>query len=132
METSDDGTNYLHDFWKDWDLENLTEAEYLAKVLGPKYLPLKMVIPLTIAYVTIFVTGIFGNVTTCIVIVKNPSMQTATNYYLFSLAISDLTLLVLGESRLHAFTFARFVALLSGSRQFLLSSFVKTIYEGTW
>ena len=90
METSDDGTNYLHDFWKDWDLENLTEAEYLAKVLGPKYLPLKMVIPLTIAYVTIFVTGIFGNVTTCIVIIRNPSMQTATNYYLFSLAISDL------------------------------------------
>ena len=110
METSDDGTNYLHDFWKDWDLENLTEAEYLAKVLGPKYLPLKMVIPLTIAYVTIFVTGIFGNVTTCVVIIRNPSMQTATNYYLFSLAISDLTLLTLGESRLHAFTFPRFVA----------------------
>lgn len=96
METSDDGTNLLHEFWKDRDLENLTEAEYLAKVLGPKYLPLKMVIPLTIAYVIIFVTGIFGNVTTCVVIVRNPSMQSATNYYLFSLAISDLTLLMLG------------------------------------
>ncbi|XP_043253429.1 neuropeptides capa receptor isoform X1 [Colletes gigas] len=96
METSNEDASDLHDFWKDWDLKNLTEAEYLTKVLGPKYLPMKMVIPLTIAYVVIFVTGIFGNIATCIVVMKNPSMQTATNYYLFSLAISDLTLLVLG------------------------------------
>ncbi|XP_012218064.1 neuropeptides capa receptor-like [Linepithema humile] len=75
---------------------NLTEAEYLNAVLGPKYLPLSLVIPLTIAYVVIFVTGIFGNVATCTVIVRNASMRTATNYYLFSLAISDLTLLTLG------------------------------------
>ena len=92
----DELSNDLHEFWKDWDLNNMTEAEYLTKVLGPKYLPMKMVIPLTIAYLVIFVTGIFGNVTTCTVIIRNPSMQTATNYYLFSLAISDLTLLVLG------------------------------------
>ena len=96
MVIMDELSNDLHEFWKDWDLNNLTEAEYLAKVLGPKYLPMKMVIPLTIAYLVIFVTGIFGNVTTCTVIIRNPSMQTATNYYLFSLAISDLTLLVLG------------------------------------
>lgn len=91
-----DDTDDVHEFWKDWDLKNLTEAEYLTKVLGPKYLPLKMVIPLTIAYVVIFFTGIFGNIATCTVILKNPSMQTATNYYLFSLAISDITLLILG------------------------------------
>ncbi|XP_076235783.1 neuropeptides capa receptor [Calliopsis andreniformis] len=93
MNVSDDD---LHEFWKDWDLNNLTEAEYVTKVLGPKYLSMRMVIPLTIAYVAIFVTGIFGNIATCTVIIRNPSMQTATNYYLFSLAISDLTLLVLG------------------------------------
>ncbi|KAG7198423.1 hypothetical protein KM043_005811 [Ampulex compressa] len=86
----------VEDFWKDWDLKNLTEADYLARVLGSKYLPMRMVLPLTIAYVVIFVTGIFGNIATCVVIVRNTSMQTATNYYLFSLAISDLTLLVLG------------------------------------
>ena len=95
-DTSSDDTNDLHDFWKDWDVKNLTEAEYLTKVLGPKYLPMRMVIPLTITYVVIFVTGIFGNIATCTVIVRNASMQTATNYYLFSLAISDLTLLILG------------------------------------
>ncbi|KZC04373.1 PREDICTED: neuropeptides capa receptor-like [Dufourea novaeangliae] len=96
METSPEDVSDLHDFWKDWDLKNLTESEYLTKVLGPKYLPMRMVVPLTIAYLVIFVTGIFGNVATCTVIIRNPSMQTATNYYLFSLAISDLTLLILG------------------------------------
>lgn len=130
METLNNDTNDLYDFWKDLDLKNLTEDEYLATVLGPKYLPLKMVIPLTIAYVTIFVTGIFGNVTTCIVIIRNPSMHTATNYYLFSLAISDLILLVLGEWRLRLPVSILFVAS-SGSRQFSFSPFVKTIYEGT-
>lgn len=91
METSNEDGDSELDFWL-----NMTEAEYLDQMLGPKYLPMKLVIPLTIVYATIFVTGIFGNVATCFVIVKNASMQTATNYYLFSLAISDLTLLVLG------------------------------------
>lgn len=97
--SSQDGDieNDTLDFWRDWDLSELTEDEYLSKVLGPKYLSLRLVIPLTIAYVIIFITGIFGNVATCTVIVRNSSMQTATNYYLFSLAISDLTLLLLGE-----------------------------------
>ncbi|KYN34861.1 Neuropeptides capa receptor [Trachymyrmex septentrionalis] len=96
--SSQDGDieNDTLDFWRDWDLSELTEDEYLSKVLGPKYLTLKLVIPLTITYVVIFITGIFGNVATCTVIVRNSSMQTATNYYLFSLAISDLTLLLLG------------------------------------
>ncbi|XP_012288106.1 neuropeptides capa receptor isoform X2 [Orussus abietinus] len=84
------------DFWDILGLTNLTEEEYLARVLGPKYLPTKMVIPLTLVYVIIFVTGVVGNIATCTVIIKNSSMQSATNYYLFSLAISDLTLLILG------------------------------------
>lgn len=83
--------------WDECESSNLTEAEYLNRVLGPKYLPQKLVIPLTIVYVVIFITGIFGNVATCTVIARNTSMRTTTNYYLFSLAISDLTLLVLGE-----------------------------------
>lgn len=97
MGTSSQDENGTLDFWRDWDLSDLTEAEYLSKVLGPKYLSLRLVIPLTIAYVVIFITGVFGNVATCTVIIRNSSMQTATNYYLFSLAISDLTLLILGE-----------------------------------
>jgi 7 transmembrane receptor (rhodopsin family) len=56
-----------------------------------------ILILLTVIYVIIFILGVLGNVVTCIVIAKNKSMHTAVNYYLFSLAISDLLLLVSGK-----------------------------------
>lgn len=73
------------------------ELEYISSIRGPKYLSWKLTVPVTLAYVIIFVTGVIGNVATCIVIIKNPSMQTATNCYLFNLAVSDLLLLILGK-----------------------------------
>lgn len=57
---------------------------------------LYIVVPISVIYVTIFLTGLIGNVATCIVIAKNKFMHTATNYYLFSLAVSDLLLLISG------------------------------------
>lgn len=57
---------------------------------------LYIVIPVTIVYISIFLTGTIGNVSTCVVIARNKSMHTATNYYLFSLAVSDLLLLISG------------------------------------
>ncbi|XP_050562006.1 pyrokinin-1 receptor isoform X2 [Spodoptera frugiperda] len=65
-------------------------------IFGPQRDPLFIVLPITIIYSLIFVTGLLGNIFTCIVIVRNKSMHTATNYYLFSLAISDLLLLISG------------------------------------
>ncbi|XP_022654818.1 pyrokinin-1 receptor-like [Varroa jacobsoni] len=53
-------------------------------------------ITMTIFYSVIFITGVFGNICTCLVIALNRYMHTATNYYLFSLSISDLLLLLLG------------------------------------
>ncbi|XP_068992734.1 neuropeptides capa receptor-like isoform X2 [Neodiprion pinetum] len=75
---------------------NISENLYLAITWGQQYCDLDFAIPMTLTYVTIFITGVFGNVMTCLVVIRNPTMQTATNYYLFSLAISDLTLLLLG------------------------------------
>ena len=51
---------------------------------------------MTFVYVTIFLTGMAGNMAVCLVIVKHRSMHTATNYYLFSLAMADLVILILG------------------------------------
>ena len=56
-----------------------------------------ILIMLTVIYVIIFITGVLGNVVTCIVIARNKGMHTAVNYYLFSLAVSDLLLLISGE-----------------------------------
>ena len=55
-------------------------------------------IPITIIYAVMFVTGVIGNILVCFVIVHNKSMHSATNYYLFSLAIADLIILLLGKS----------------------------------
>ncbi|XP_058826216.1 pyrokinin-1 receptor isoform X2 [Topomyia yanbarensis] len=70
--------------------------ENLTDIYGPKRDPLYVVVPVTIIYVLIFITGVIGNISTCIVISKNKSMHTATNYYLYSLAISDFLLLFSG------------------------------------
>ena len=42
--------------------------------------PFYVVIPITVIYAIIFITGIIGNISTCIVISRNKSMHTATNY----------------------------------------------------
>ncbi|XP_045533269.1 pyrokinin-1 receptor-like isoform X2 [Pieris brassicae] len=55
-----------------------------------------IIVPLTVIYSIIFVAGILGNISTCVVIARNRSMHTATNFYLFSLALSDLLLLICG------------------------------------
>ena len=44
-----------------------------------------------------FITGIVGNVSVCMVILRIPGMRSATNYYLFSLAIADLLILLMGR-----------------------------------
>jgi hypothetical protein len=65
-------------------------------VAGDAETPIFVALPLSLLYGVIFVAGVVGNVCTCFVIVKHPTMRTATNYYLFSLAVSDLLFLVIG------------------------------------
>ncbi|CAG9862663.1 unnamed protein product [Phyllotreta striolata] len=65
-------------------------------LFGPERDPLYIVAPLTAVYLLIFIAGSIGNTATCLVIAANKSMRTATNYYLFSLAVSDQLLLIAG------------------------------------
>ena len=59
--------------------------------------PLTIILPITFIYAVIFIAGVLGNVITCVVIYKNKTMHTATNYYLFNLAVSDFLVLIFGE-----------------------------------
>lgn len=77
------------------------ELTYLSQMLGPQRQPLNKLVPLTIVYTVMSITGIFGNLSVCCVILRIPSMRSATNYYLFSLAVSDLLILLLGKSTYH-------------------------------
>ena len=77
---------------------NFDELKYLSQMLGPQRQPLNKLIPLTVVYTVMSITGIFGNLSVCCVILRIPSMRSATNYYLFSLAVSDLLILLLGKN----------------------------------
>ncbi|XP_029439305.1 neuromedin-U receptor 2 [Rhinatrema bivittatum] len=72
---------------------NSTE-DYLAFLCGPKRSHLFL--PMTLVYASIFVIGVTGNLLVCLVILKHRNMKTPTNYYLFSLAVSDLLVLIFG------------------------------------
>lgn len=62
--------------------------------LGPVKSP--VFLPVCVTYLPIFMVGVLGNALTCTVILRNRAMQTPTNYYLMSLAVSDLLVLLLG------------------------------------
>lgn len=76
--------------------------DYILEVLrGPKQIPLGKAVTFTLLNVLILVTGVVGNVLVCVVIIRRSSMHTVTNYYLFNLAVSDLTLLLLGKFNIY-------------------------------
>ncbi|XP_068129884.1 neuromedin-U receptor 2-like [Hyperolius riggenbachi] len=72
---------------------NSTE-DYLAYFCGPKRSRLSLA--MTLVYAGIFLVGVSGNMLVCLVILKHHNMRTPTNYYLFSLGVSDLLVLLLG------------------------------------
>ncbi|KAI5711839.1 hypothetical protein M8J75_003460 [Diaphorina citri] len=86
--------NYHEEDWLDGNFSADGNASVFA--YPPKRDALYIVIPMTALYSLILFTGLIGNVVTCIVIARNKHMHNATNYYLFSLAVSDLLLLVTG------------------------------------
>lgn len=65
-------------------------------LMGPPRDPLTSILPLTVVYSLLLLSGFLGNVATCIVIVRNKYMHSTVNMYLLSLALSDLLLLLLG------------------------------------
>ncbi|XP_053896481.1 neuromedin-U receptor 1 [Malaclemys terrapin pileata] len=73
---------------------NLTVEQLQDKYLGPRRS--SFFIPVCATYLLIFMVGAIGNTLTCLVIVRHRFMRTPTNYYLFSLAVSDLLVLLLG------------------------------------
>ncbi|XP_063384390.1 neuromedin-U receptor 2-like [Cydia fagiglandana] len=58
---------------------------------GGKYDDDSVKIPVSILLVLCFIMSVVGNVCTCAVIIRDRSMRTPTNCYLFNIAITDLT-----------------------------------------
>lgn len=76
------------------NLDDACLTWYLENKLGPRRS--SVFLPVCLIYLIIFMVGVLGNVLTCTVIARNKVMWTPTNYYLFSLAVSDLLVLLLG------------------------------------
>jgi len=89
--SSDDATSAI-----DLSTVVLSTPVDLELLLGPRRQDVSTAVPVTVIYALIFVTGLIGNVTTCLVIARNHYMHTTTNYCLFNLAVSDLLMLLLG------------------------------------
>ncbi|KAK4887538.1 hypothetical protein RN001_003809 [Aquatica leii] len=93
-------TTFSPEFFRDSQnstlIDNTSLLDFLENERGNKQLPLEVAIPLTLVNILIFVTGLVGNISVCVVIIRHPALHTATNYYLFNLAVSDLTLLIFG------------------------------------
>lgn len=66
----------------------------LVEILGPKQSP--FFFPVTSVYLFIFLVGLSGNLLTCTVIARHKKMRNPTNFYLLSLALSDLLVLLFG------------------------------------
>ncbi|XP_028128599.2 pyrokinin-1 receptor-like isoform X2 [Diabrotica virgifera virgifera] len=107
------------------------DEECSEEIFGPSRDSLYVVIPLTVLYIIIFLTGSTGNVSTCIVIAKNKSMHTATNYYLFSLAVSDQLLLLTGVPQEIYFFWSRYPYIFGSNFCFVRGLFNETSSNAT-
>ncbi|XP_034488635.1 neuromedin-U receptor 1 [Drosophila innubila] len=77
-------------------LQGLKAQDHLEQSQPTMATSMGLLATLSVGYALIFIAGILGNLITCIVISRNNFMHTATNFYLFNLAISDLILLCSG------------------------------------
>ena len=81
--------------------ENITEdailTAYIESILGDSHINWATLLPLTIIYSIFLIVGVFGNLSTCIVIISNEYMRTATNVYLTNLAIADIATLIISK-----------------------------------
>ncbi|THD25714.1 Neuropeptides capa receptor [Fasciola hepatica] len=75
---------------------DLHKMAWIELNLGQQVKSLPKQVFIGILYSVILCTGVFGNIATCTVIARKRYMHTRTNCYLFSLAVSDLLLLVCG------------------------------------
>lgn len=113
------------------NFEVMSSEECNEDIYGPKRDSIYIVITLTVIYLIIFLTGTVGNVSTCIVIARNKSMHTATNFYLFSLSLSDLLLLVVGLPQEMYFFWSRYPYIFGNVFCFLRGLFAETSGNAT-
>ncbi|CAJ0960053.1 unnamed protein product, partial [Mesorhabditis belari] len=85
---------YEKDCYPEYANENISQL--VVTWMGQRCPSPSIMYPTVVIYSLILFLGLVGNVCTCIVIFANKNMHNPTNYYLISLALSDLLILILG------------------------------------
>jgi hypothetical protein len=96
-----------------YDLQNISENQsfdnislFIKEILGDSQINNESLYFFTTIYSLFLVVGFCGNLCTCIVILTNDYMRTATNVYLFNLAVADIATLTIGRR----FYYSHFIA----------------------
>ena len=70
---------------------------FIEEMLGESHVSFEYIFFMSIIYSIFLIVGVFGNLSTFIIIISNEYMRTATNIYLLNLAIADLATLVISK-----------------------------------
>jgi hypothetical protein len=70
---------------------------FIEEMLGDSHVSFKYIFFLSIIYSIFLIVGVFGNLSTCMVIISNEYMRTTTNIFLLNLAIADIATLVISK-----------------------------------
>lgn len=71
---------------------------HIRNVLGRKSQPLPIAVAFTVAYIMVFLTGILGSFSICVVMHRNRYMRTNLNIFLLNLAVVDMISLLIGKT----------------------------------
>jgi hypothetical protein len=71
---------------------------FIEEMLGDSHVSFEYIFFLSIIYSIFLIVAVLGNLSTCIVIIGNEYMRTATNIYLLNLAIVDLATLLISKN----------------------------------
>jgi hypothetical protein len=70
---------------------------FIEEMLGDSHVSFEYLLILSIIYSIFLIVGVFGNLSTCMVIISNEYMRTTTNIFLLNLAIADLATLIISK-----------------------------------
>ena len=88
--------NISQNFSQELNDDNI--SVFIEEMLGDSHVSFEYIVLLSIIYSIFLIVGVFGNLSTYMVIISNEYMRTPTNIYLLNLAIADLATLVISKN----------------------------------
>ncbi|XP_063315732.1 nociceptin receptor [Pelobates fuscus] len=85
--------DFLRELLMNSSLLNLS-SHWFANSTGDRFLPLGIQVTIVVVYLIVCVVGLVGNCAVMFVIVRYTKMKTATNIYIFNLALADALVLI--------------------------------------